>query len=283
MNTDAHFSSKRLRALLCLLAISAITGCGETAVNDNPPGNTPVAATMPLNDTGIIFGRSDPDGNNADCSGASIGQQDCSHGRDMTQNDNSDGHAGFSFTKLDGNGDELPASAEAWSCVRDNVTGLIWEVKQQGDGNTGNGGLHDADDLYTWYNTNPDTNGGANGDPNADGADCYGYDATDPATYCNTQAFVARVNAAGLCGKSAWRLPTRLELVNLANFNHRSNPASTPAIDVAYFPNTTNGAHWSSSLGSFLSIGVVLFADGSFYPLSDRSLLLSARLVHDGS
>ncbi|MEC8747072.1 MAG: hypothetical protein VXX73_02080, partial [Pseudomonadota bacterium] len=39
------------------------------------------------------------------------------------------GKAGFDFTRLNANGDEQDASADTWSCVRDNVTGLVWEVK----------------------------------------------------------------------------------------------------------------------------------------------------------
>ena len=34
-----------------------------------------------------------------------------------------------SYTKLDEKGNDLPDDAETWVMVRDNVTGLIWEVK----------------------------------------------------------------------------------------------------------------------------------------------------------
>ena len=34
-----------------------------------------------------------------------------------------------SYTKLDANRNDLPDSATSWVTVRDNVTGLIWEVK----------------------------------------------------------------------------------------------------------------------------------------------------------
>jgi len=49
-----------------------------------------------------------------------------------------------SFTKLDSNGNELSPSATFWSMVRDNDTGLIWEVK------TDDGSSHDKDNTYTW-------------------------------------------------------------------------------------------------------------------------------------
>ncbi|MBW2709452.1 MAG: hypothetical protein JRD04_09275 [Deltaproteobacteria bacterium] len=51
-----------------------------------------------------------------------------------------------SYTKLDG-------------MVRDNVTGLIWEVKQNKDGTKNYDNPHDADNTYTWYDPDPATNG----------------------------------------------------------------------------------------------------------------------------
>jgi hypothetical protein len=49
-----------------------------------------------------------------------------------------------SYTKLDAEGRDLPDSAEGWTMVRDNVTGLIWEVK------TIDGSIHDKDGTFTW-------------------------------------------------------------------------------------------------------------------------------------
>ena len=46
-----------------------------------------------LNDTGIDWGGDYPDGNNATCTGETITAQDCSNGRDVTHDDDSDGHA----------------------------------------------------------------------------------------------------------------------------------------------------------------------------------------------
>ena len=39
-----------------------------------------------------------------------------------------------SYTKLDINGNELSDDAIEWTMVRDNVTGMVWEVKQIKDG-----------------------------------------------------------------------------------------------------------------------------------------------------
>ncbi len=187
----------------------------------------------PLNDTGITWGGDYPAGNNSTCTGvdtgdnSALGLQDCAYGRDATQNDDSDGHAGFSFTKISATGQELPASATEWSCVKDNVTGLIWEVK------TTDGGLHDWNDTYTWYNTDPATNGGAEGYDGAFIDTCYGYNSDDPTTFCNTQAYVARVNDEGLCGYTDWRMPSRNELLGIVDLGETySYPIYTD-----YFPN----------------------------------------------
>lgn len=242
-----------------------------------PPSPSPPLPFGPFNDTGITWGGNYPDGNNTDCTGEEISAQDCSHGRDFTSNNDADGHAGFSFTKLAGNG--IPLANQAadyattpWACVQDNVTGLTWEVK------TADGGLHDQNDSYYWYNTNPAVNGGAVGydDP---GATCASYVSGNPATYCNTQAYVARVNVAGWCGKSDWRMPTRTELLGIVSFDRVG-----PAIDTAYFPNTpSNSAGWSGSPVAFNSnlAWFVSFAAGRS-SFENRNYGLILRLVRGG-
>jgi PKD repeat protein len=75
--------------------------------------------------------------------------QDGMQGRDVVAATNSatDGKLGFSFTKIGAAGETLPASATAWSCVKDNVTGMVWEVK------TKEGGLRDWTKTYTHYDS----------------------------------------------------------------------------------------------------------------------------------
>jgi hypothetical protein len=185
--------------------------------------------TWQLNDTGID-GCTDASQNNLTCPVTDYPGQDAEYGRDVAHNDDSDGQAGFSFTKLDANGNPLPVGAASWSCVRDNVTGLIWEVK------TDDGGLRDKDGTYTWYNPDATTNGGSTGTQG--GGACTG-------SACDTDAFVQAVNAQGLCGASDWRLPSRFELSSI-----RSKDRTYPAMDLAYFPNTNNMYSyyfWSSS------------------------------------
>ena len=200
------------------------------------PQQPVVITPKPLNDTGIDWGGDYEEGNNADCSSNISAPQDCDQGRDATDHDDSDGHAGFSFTKLDSNGNALAADATEWSCVQDNVTGLIWEVK------TDDGGLRDKDDRYNWYNTDPATNGGDVGYADDDGDICYGYNSSDSATYCNTEAFVARVNAVGLCGATDWRVPDIEELLSIVDYSRHN-----PSIDADYFPKTKGSSYWSAS------------------------------------
>ena len=110
--------------------------------------------------------------------------------------------------------------------MRDNVTGLGWEVK------TTDGGLVDQNHPYTWFNPDPDANGGASG--REDGGDCNG-------SACDTRAYVRAVNEQGLCGQGDWRMPTRAELRTIVDYQARF-----PAIPTAYFPNTVARSFWSA-------------------------------------
>lgn len=137
----------------------------------------------------------------------------------------------MSYTKLDGNGNELPDSAMSWVMVRDNVTGLIWEMKTNLDGIQDYSDPHDADNTYTWYDSNSTTNGGSPGTP-GDGTD--------------TEDFIKAVNNASYGGFNDWRLPTVYELTSIANYENSANHA----INQTYFPNTLTmptSSYWSSN------------------------------------
>ena len=194
----------------------------------------PVDGTEPLNDTGIDW-CADETTNFLPCPVEGYPGQDGQEGRDATHNDDSDGHAGFSFTKISNSGNPLPNSAvlgsgpNDWACTRDNVTGLIWEVK------TDDGGLRDMGWTYSWYNPDPATNGGFEGYAD-DGNICF-----NPAR-CDTDKFVMDVNAQGLCGAADWRLPDRFELESITSIDRW-----VPAIDSTFFPNTGSSDFWSSS------------------------------------
>jgi hypothetical protein len=216
-----------------------------------------VSAPNRLNDTGIQFGGNFPLGNDNKCSGEVIASQDCSHGRDALAATGrltkvGGGRAGFDFTKLDMNGNPLPADAPEWACVRDNVTQLVWEVKQGGNWIIGDEGLHDADDFFAWYDTDDSRNGGERGDVNADVGLCYGYLAGEQDSFCNTASFSARVNAEALCGLTDWHLPSLQALVGIVDFSIH------PSIDTTYFPTFNAIFLWNLYIKSEYGNGISL-------------------------
>ena len=120
--------------------------------------------------------------------------------------------------------------------VRDNVTGLIWEVKQAKDDIKDYMNPHDSDNTYTWYDSNPETNYGYTGTYN-DGK--------------NTEMVIKQINESRFGGFGDWRLPSIKELASLAALER-----SLPAINQFYF----RGIHgdwsefyWSST--SYASTG----------------------------
>ncbi len=126
-----------------------------------------------------------------------------------------------SYQKLGYGGQELHESATDWIMVRDNVTGLIWEVK------TDDGSVHDKDNTYTWYDSNSATNGG---NPGTAG------DGTD------TEDFIQELNLQSFGGFSDWRLPTAKELLSIMHLS-----VINPAIDIEPFPNAVSGSYWSTT------------------------------------
>lgn len=244
-----------------------------------------------LNDTGITR-CGNAVSNDVACPVSDYPEQDAQNGRDALRNDDSNGHAGFNFTKLDATGKDLPATATVWNCVRDNVTGLIWENKPAADNIKGNQGLHDNDDTYTWYSTDSSNNGGFSGYPNIpEWYHCSGYNSIDATTYCNTEAFVKRVNTVGWCGYKDWRLPRKAELFSIVDYSKMTQYQMTQGIDVAYFlprltvnPSNRDFIYLSSTPNASNSnqVWFVDFSDGSSNSIFPRDAYKAARLVRGG-
>ena len=129
------------------------------------------------------------------------------------------GQAGFDFTRLNQNGDEVDNVDLPWLCVRDNITGYVWEIK------TDLAGLHATENSYSWYQTT--NNGGFDGDPN-------GVDTQCTLAQCNTADFIEAVNDEGLCGFFDWRLPSHDELLSILHFGQQQGPM----LDTDYFPSS---------------------------------------------
>jgi hypothetical protein len=168
--------------------------------------------------------------------------QDAFEGRDALSRDGKlsktgAGSSGFDFTKVcrsgavAGEGDcppnPLPGnSADRWGCTRDNVTGLLWELKSAS-------GLQSHDNTYSWFNPDSKVNGGSPGQNN--GGYCQ-------ESQCDTLSYIKAVNSLKLCGTSDWRLPTKRELLSTVD-NGRFNPAA----DERFFPKLHPENYWSSS------------------------------------
>ncbi|MEZ5707081.1 MAG: DUF1566 domain-containing protein [Burkholderiaceae bacterium] len=129
-------------------------------------------------------------------------------------------------------------------CVRDDITGLTWEGKTAS-------GVRSGAFAYTHL-----VNGMAG----------------------DVSRYVQDVNALRPCGYADWRLPTRLELLNLVSLG----AAVAPKIATTQFPNTASAMYWTADGDSTdpAKAWVVDFSgSGGASLLDDRSSTHAVRLV----
>jgi len=258
-----------LAAAICTVSVQAagLNDTGQTVCYD--AANAPVACSAAVGgDVGALP------------------RQDARYGRDQASNvafrKVGSGAAGFDYSKISNIGAQLPENAALgsggndWACTKDNVSGLVWEIKTTS-------GVRGNAHTYTWYSTDSAVNGGGSGTAGTD--TCGGSLSAAPYNnQCNTQNFVTAVNSTGgLCGATDWRLPTLRELLTLVH-----SGTMNPAIDTAHFPNNTNYSltTWSGSATAFNSNAAyyawyVSFGDGYADYLS-RSYAFKVRVVRGG-
>lgn len=229
----------------------------------------------PLNDTGITgcttatnFNPSNPDS----CPQSAYPGQDADFGRDPASEAGSlkkvgNGIFGYDFTKIGNNGKPLfnqsaNYTTDPWACLRDNWTGLEWEVPTPVVG----AGLFDSSYEYTWYDPDSSNNGGNAGTPNG------GPNQLD------TYHYVERVNQIGLCGYHDWRLPTAAELHNLINFGAPGVPGS--GVGLPSLPTFEGAGYWTSTPAPDPSRALLIsaqYAYGSFVDKSNASYVILVR------
>lgn len=138
----------------------------------------------------------------------------------------------FDMTRLNQDGSVNNGNDYArapWDCVRDNQSGLIWEVKKSEPG------LQNINNTYSWYDSDEKSNGGWAGKANA------GVCAD---SNCDTESYVKAINEKKLCGFDDWYLPSRYELSTIVD---TSALYPGPAIPKSFFPETLAGKYWTDT------------------------------------
>ena len=170
------------------------------------------------------------------------------------------------YTKLDKNGMDLASSARSWACVRDNRSGLVWEVK------TDDGGIHDKDRQYRWGGKSVSQTMLGWIDNSPDNRFSESRWNGKGKRFGDWDRLIDEANAEKFCGFSDWRVPDIYELATLVrcfgsdvehnNLNKgclddsysKVGDLEGLTINVNYFPNTLNAGYWSSSASSDFKI-----------------------------
>ena len=157
--------------------------------------------------------------------------------------------------------------------VTDNLSGLVWELKDELDNVADFNNPHDADNSYSW----------STGVPWAENGGTFTSFLTDATT---------GLNVTGFAGASGWRIPTLAELQTImldfactkALCTCPSSPCVDPALDPA---NTELFAYWSATTYTHTgfsaeSAWVVDFGSGVYLGPALKSIAYPVRAVRGG-
>jgi hypothetical protein len=260
--------SRRPHSRSIPLAISASTTVLlVTLLSPAAQAAAPIHGPKALNDTGAQqCWRNDVP--STDCKNTG---QDADAGRDVSKPDDSNGHAGFSFSKVCNSGEAagkgncpadpvLGSGPNDWACTLDKVTDLMWEIK------TTDGGLRDRLHTYTnWGDGRPG-------------------DASD---------FAKQVNQIGLCGHNDWRVPTVIERHSIIDYGSPDFMDSNFIPYSSYSQWTRNSSVWSSAwdVGSYgggimrrdpdTQVWVQLVRKGTTIPADDQRYVVNGIEAYD--
>jgi hypothetical protein len=163
------------------------------------------------------------------------------------------------FVKLSNEGEVLDFENSNWSCVLDQKTSLVWEVKGETEG------LQYTMNTYTWFD------GDTGRKNNMYSKNCFWGEG------CNTQSYIDDINEAQLCTYNNWRLPTRNELKTIINYYADDDIL----IDLDFFPNAQMGTYWTSMTAKdnpSLAYEIPFFFGGSI--VREKYIDTYIRLVH---
>lgn len=263
-----------MRRLWPLGAAFWLAACSGSGQSDKP---AVYAIQGQLNDTGLKLCASATQVQQP-CPQAGLPGQDAESGRDLAPPAKTgSGLGGFDWVKLGADGANLanqgvqwsPEGTEQegsrWSCVRDSVTGLIWEIKESNPEDPRYSGH-----TYRWWLDSEAFNGGFP-DSSTSGT-CTGLSS------CDTQSYLNWVNQQGLCGFQDWRMPTVKELSSIAVLSN-----VIPAVDPNFFPDVVQPRFFTrESLAKDPSRAwYVYFSDGSV-SATNKGDASHVRLVRGG-
>ena len=140
-------------------------------------------------------------------------QQDGMRGRDVNTPDSGDGKLGFRYSAVD--------SFDKTECVRDGITGLIWQGKPASGSRAGGNAFTNFDSITALQKLV--------------GLVYVAPTQGDIDAASNSVGYKNAVNAAALCGFSDWRLPSPDELQSQVDYGAER---PIPTVDGTWFPNT---------------------------------------------